>query len=67
MIDKRFSGVAQGVGTQRILGRIHCGTIQIGQDILSTTFSGSLPLLTLILSLTVFSVGRSTNGFDNWP
>jgi DNA damage-inducible protein 1 len=39
MIDKRFSGVAQGVGTQRILGRIHCGTIQIGQDILSTTFS----------------------------
>ena len=41
MIDKRFSGVAQGVGTQKILGRIHCGTVQIGNDILSSTFSGT--------------------------
>ena len=57
MIDKRFSGVAQGVGTQKILGRIHCGTVQIGNDILSSTFSGteSHTLLHILLVMIYYS------------
>lgn len=51
MIDKRFSGVAQGVGTQKILGRIHCGNIQIGNDILSSTFSVLEQPMGLIIGL----------------
>jgi len=39
LIDVRFSGIAQGVGTQKILGRIHTAYVQIGNDCLSSTFS----------------------------
>lgn len=30
LIDRRFAGVAQGVGTARILGRIHMASVQFG-------------------------------------
>jgi len=39
LLDTRFSGMAQGVGTQKILGRIHTGQIQIGHNFIGSTFS----------------------------
>merc|ERR1719402_292359 len=39
LVDTRFSGMAQGVGTQKILGRVHTGQIQIGNDLIGSTFS----------------------------
>ena len=39
LLDTRWSGVAKGVGVQRIIGRIHMVQIQIGTDHLTTSFS----------------------------
>lgn len=39
LVDSRWSGVAKGVGVQRIIGRIHMVPIQIGHDHLTTSFS----------------------------
>ncbi|XP_044017934.1 protein DDI1 homolog 2 isoform X1 [Aphidius gifuensis] len=39
LVDSRWSGVAKGVGVQRIIGRIHMVQIQIGNDHLTTSFS----------------------------
>ncbi|KAJ8677658.1 hypothetical protein QAD02_013445, partial [Eretmocerus hayati] len=39
LVDTRWSGVAKGVGVQRIIGRIHMVQIQIGNDHLTTSFS----------------------------
>lgn len=39
LVDTRWSGVAKGVGVQRIIGRIHMVQIQIGSDHLTTSFS----------------------------
>ena len=39
LLDTRFSGMAQGVGTQKILGRIHTGQIQIENNFIGSTFS----------------------------
>ncbi|XP_011496028.1 PREDICTED: protein DDI1 homolog 2 [Ceratosolen solmsi marchali] len=39
LVDARWSGVAKGVGIQRIIGRIHMVQIQIGGDHLTTSFS----------------------------
>lgn len=39
LIDNRWSGIAQGVGTQKILGRIHMCQIQIENDFLPSSFS----------------------------
>lgn len=39
LVDSRFSGMAQGVGTQKILGRVHTGQIQIENDFIASTFS----------------------------
>jgi len=39
LVDSRFSGIATGVGTQRIIGRIHMCQIQIGNSFLTSSFS----------------------------
>lgn len=39
LVDTRWSGIAKGVGVQRIIGRIHMVQIQIGDDHLITSFS----------------------------
>jgi len=38
LVDTRFSGVATGIGTQRIIGRIHMVQIQIERDFLVSSF-----------------------------
>lgn len=39
LIDDRWSGIAQGVGTQKILGRIHLCQVQIENDFLPSSFN----------------------------
>lgn len=39
LIDHRWAGTAIGVGTQRIIGRVHSCQIQIEKDFLPTSFS----------------------------
>lgn len=39
LIDERWSGIAQGVGTQKILGRIHLCQVQIEKDFLVSSFN----------------------------
>ncbi len=39
LIDHRWAGTAIGVGTQKIIGRVHMGQMQIGKDFLSTSFT----------------------------
>lgn len=39
LIDSRWSGIAQGVGTQKILGRIHLCQVQIENDFLPSSFN----------------------------
>ncbi|KAM7348405.1 DNA damage inducible 1 homolog rngo [Cochliomyia hominivorax] len=39
LIDTKWSGIAKGVGTQRIIGRIHMGKLQIEKDYLVSSFS----------------------------
>ena len=39
LCDTRFAGMAVGVGTQKILGRVHMYQLQIGEHHLPTSFS----------------------------
>lgn len=39
LVDTRWSGIAKGVGVQKILGRIHMVQLQIEKDFLITSFS----------------------------
>ncbi|KAI8115362.1 Protein DDI1 like protein 2 [Lucilia cuprina] len=39
LIDTKWSGIAKGVGTQRITGRIHMGKLQIENDYLVSSFT----------------------------
>ncbi|XP_055386976.1 protein DDI1 homolog 2 [Condylostylus longicornis] len=39
LVDTRWKGIAKGVGTQRIIGRIHMVQMQIEKDFLTTSFS----------------------------
>jgi DNA damage-inducible protein 1 len=39
LVDRRWAGIAKGVGVQKIIGRVHMAQIQISDDYLTSSFS----------------------------
>ena len=39
LIDSRFAGVAKGVGTAKILGRVHVAPLLIGKEVFTSSFT----------------------------
>jgi DNA damage-inducible protein 1 len=39
LVDTRFSGIARGVGTQKIIGRIHIAQLEVEKQIFATSLS----------------------------
>ena len=61
LIDRRFQGIARGVGTGTIIGKIHALDVQV-RSVLSSSTLNCLSIvlsLCLSLSLSVCTLGRS--------
>lgn len=63
LIDSRWSGIAQGVGQQKIIGRVHVAQIQIENDFLQSSFSVLQDqVMDLVLGLDMLKRHQVRNG-----